>query len=179
MSGPPRPLLLGLKFREQHSQVLVDEFDNLLASLQTQLGKLGVFTLTPPSLLSTKLANGSRWSVNTNPLYTRVGYCVFGGMLFISYHLAQTTLSANSNPWLGLPPGLRTLEDFMCQIPCLIQTASTATIVSGYAYVEARTGYSSQQQTYIAFSKADASAWSTTANDVTIDGQIIMPYQKV
>lgn len=180
MSKVPRPLLLGLKFRERHSQVLQDELDNLLATLQGQFGHLGVYTPLPAPGLTMRLADGNRWVPSANPYYTRVGYALSGGLLWMSYHLAQTSLLANANPWLGLPPGLRVLDDFMCQIPCIITTNSAGTVILGYAYVEGRqVTAGSLPATYIAFSKSDGSAWSTTANDVTIDGQIVMPYQQL
>lgn len=173
MSSVLHRFLLGLKFREQHSQVLQDEFDNLIAGIQTQLGTLGVLHKVARNDLVMTLEGGGRWLPST--FETLVSYAFFGELLYVSFGMSQTTFSANQRPRLQVPGGLKCQNDIFVYGSVLITTSSTGVNTPGYSVIEGR--YSTPDQ--IIFGKLDGSAFSTTANDVSISGSLIFPYVRV
>lgn len=98
---------IGLGFREQHKGATLDEFDNLVARVNTALRGIG--TWNNQAFAATDYAGGGsqNWTV-ANGNVTTYEWATFGKTLIIHLFVTGTTVSGTANPALtvNLPGGL-------------------------------------------------------------------------
>lgn len=169
-------LLLSLSFREKLSPIERAELDNLLASLQQQVGGIGVTRHLDASEVVLTGSGTGRVTRNANPTYTQVSYALIERelMLVNFYFLGLVVQGTPTFIQLQIPGGYQCKYGEWINVPGILDDIGVLVFSRIIVSQGVFPGFVPIDQ--ISIGRADGANLSNTgANTTSARGQIIIP----